>query len=150
VRVELRDVTSSDVEIFFQHQLDAEARAMSAFPARDHPTHVAHWNKILADDSTVTKTILVGDEVAGNVGSWIADSGRELGYWLGREHWGRGVATAALSNFLELLEERPLHAHVAEHNVASMRVLEKCGFQRSQEKREPEADGVRLVAFQLS
>jgi RimJ/RimL family protein N-acetyltransferase len=41
---------------------------------------------------------------------------------------GLGVATAALASFLTLLLERPLCAHVAEHNAGSVRVLEKCGF----------------------
>lgn len=60
--------------------------------------------------------------------SWVHDEERDVGYWIGREHWGKGVATAALASFLTLLEERPLFAHVAEHNVGSIRVLEKCGF----------------------
>ena len=33
-----------------------------------------------------------------------------------------------LSMFLHLVAERRLHAHVATHNIASQRVLEKCGF----------------------
>lgn len=45
----------------------------------------------------------------------------------GKEHWG-SVATRALAAFLRLVTERPLHAHVAQHNVGSRRVLEKCGF----------------------
>ena len=63
-----------------------------------------------------------------NVLSWVHDDERDVGYWIGREHWGAGVATAALGAFLTILEERPLFAHVAEHNVGSIRVLEKCGF----------------------
>jgi RimJ/RimL family protein N-acetyltransferase len=51
-----------------------------------------------------------------------------IGYWLGREHWGRGIATDALREFLELVDERPLQATVAHANHASVRVLEKNGF----------------------
>jgi len=36
--------------------------------------------------------------------------------------------TRALSAFLEQVKTRPLYAHVAKHKLASMRVLEKCGF----------------------
>jgi RimJ/RimL family protein N-acetyltransferase len=53
---------------------------------------------------------------------------REVGYWIGREFWGRGIATLALAGFLRLEERRPLHARVVRHNVASIKVLEKCGF----------------------
>jgi RimJ/RimL family protein N-acetyltransferase len=46
----------------------------------------------------------------------------------GKYHWGKGVATQMLSMFLPLVADRPLHADVAKQNVASIRVLEKCGF----------------------
>ena len=66
--------------------------------------------------------------MAGNVVSWEGDEGRLVGYWIGREQWGRGIATAALSAFLEEIPERPLHALVHAENAGSIRVLEKCGF----------------------
>ena len=45
-----------------------------------------------------------------------------------RPIWGRGLATGALKAFLTVDPSRPLHARVAFDNVASCRVLEKCGF----------------------
>ena len=51
-----------------------------------------------------------------------------MGYWIGKEYWGRGIASIALAEFLLLQNSRPLYAHVAKHNKASLRVLEKCGF----------------------
>lgn len=45
-----------------------------------------------------------------------------------REYWGRGLASSALSQFLREVRVRPLYAYVAKHNLASIRVLEKCGF----------------------
>jgi len=47
---------------------------------------------------------------------------------------GQGVATRALAAFLRVVTERPLHAHVAKHNVGSIRVLEKCGFSLEREE----------------
>ena len=64
-----------------------------------------------------------------------------VGYWIGKEHWGQGVATRALAAFLQFVTERPLRAHVAAHNVGSIRVLEKCGFSVEQ-KVEVASDGV--------
>ena len=79
----------------------------------------------------VLRTIVVDGEVAGNVVSWKEAAGRRLvGYWVGREFWGHGIATAALALFLNQVTERPLHAYVATSNVGSIRVLEKCGFRR--------------------
>ena len=127
----LRDVFASDLPIFFEQQLDPVANQMAAFPARDREAFMAHWAKILADKSNILKTILYDDRVAGNIVSWEhPDEGseREVGYWLGREYWGRGIATQALSLFLDHMTTRPLYAYVAKHNLASIRVLEKCGF----------------------
>jgi RimJ/RimL family protein N-acetyltransferase len=53
---------------------------------------------------------------------------REVGYWIERELWGRGIASAALEQFLRIETRRPLHAGVAAHNAASLRVLSKHGF----------------------
>jgi RimJ/RimL family protein N-acetyltransferase len=83
---------------------------------------------IRADSTNVLKTILFGDQVAGNIVSWEQPGEREIGYWIGKEFWGRGIATRALSDFLGGMETRPRFAHVAKHNIASRRVLEKCGF----------------------
>jgi len=82
----------------------------------------------MAEPSNTTRTILCDGQVAGNILSWDAADGREVGYWLGREFWGRGIATRALELLLEELRMRPLYAHVVRHNAASRRVLEKCGF----------------------
>src|SRR5688572_690909 len=61
--------------------------------------------------------------------SYVNEAGeREVGDWIGREYWGRGVGTRALSQFLDDVRTRLLYARVATHNVASLRVLEKCGF----------------------
>ena len=43
-------------------------------------------------------------------------------------NWGRGIATRALQAFLQLEATRPLYAHAASDNGASIRVLTKCGF----------------------
>jgi RimJ/RimL family protein N-acetyltransferase len=124
----LRDVERGDLPVFFEHQLDQEASRMANFPSRDRQAFLAHWDKILGDESVVKQTILFEDEVAGNIVSFVYSGEREVGYWIGREYWGRGIATRALAAFLDLDRRRPLYAHVARHNAASIRVLGKCGF----------------------
>src|SRR5215212_5417149 len=137
-RVELRDVEADDLPLFFAHQRDPIAVALVAFRSRDRSAFDQHWEKLLADDSCLKKTIVVVSAVsadpsttqvvAGNIGSWLSDGKREIGYWIDRALWGRGIATEALSAFLRLEQTRPLHAGVATHNAASIRVLQKCGF----------------------
>jgi uncharacterized protein len=130
----LRDVTETDLSVFFQHQLDPEATRMAAFPARDRVRFMAHWTKILADKTTLKKTILFEGQVAGNIVCFQQDGQPNIGCWLGRDYWGKGIATQALSQFLEQVKSRPLYAHVAKHNLGSLRVLEKCGFTISGEE----------------
>jgi RimJ/RimL family protein N-acetyltransferase len=147
-QVELRDVAESDLPIFYEHQLDPEANRMAAFVARDRDAFMAHWARILVDDSCIAKTVLVDGQVAGNVGSFDMEGQRLVGYWIGKRHWGKGVATRALSTFLELDTARPLHARVAASNVASIRVLEKCGYILC--GRESHADGVEEFILELT
>ncbi|MCI0609246.1 MAG: GNAT family N-acetyltransferase [Anaerolineae bacterium] len=124
----LRDVNESDLPIFYEQQLDPDATKMAAFPSRDREAFMAHWAKIMADDSVILKSILFDGQVAGNIVCWEQAGEREVGYWIGKEFWGKGIATKALSEFLNHVKIRPLYAHVAKHNIGSRRVLEKCGF----------------------
>jgi RimJ/RimL family protein N-acetyltransferase len=142
--VVLRDVERGDLPFFFEHQLDPEATSMAGFPARDEKSFMAHWDKILKDESVVKKTIVFQCEVAGNVVSFVRSGGREVGYWIGKKHWGKGIATHALATFLSGEERRPLFAYVAISNAASIRVLEKCGFRITGE--EPEGLILELAA----
>jgi RimJ/RimL family protein N-acetyltransferase len=150
VSVSLRPVQVADLEAFFEHQRDPEAIAMAAFAARERPAFMAHWERILADPTVIARTIVADDEVAGNLGSFEREGLREVGYWIARSHWGRGVATAALAQFLDVETHRPLHARVATHNPGSRRVLEKCGFTVLREIPDPEGDGVDEVLLRLT
>jgi len=150
LRVHLRDVRDDDLVTLFEHQTDPEANRMANFEARDREAFMAHWQKILREEIGVARTIEVEGRVAGNIVSWEHDGERDVGYWIGREHWGKGVATAALTAFLMELDTRPLHAHVATHNIGSIRVLEKCGFERSGDERMPtDDDGVQELLMKL-
>jgi RimJ/RimL family protein N-acetyltransferase len=129
--VRLRDTTEDDLPIFFEQQLDSDANYMAAFTAKD-PTDkdafTTHWAKILGDHTKINKTILFNGRVAGYVACFEQFGELEVSYWIGKEYWGRGLATKALSDFLGYVKVRPLYARVAKDNIASIRVLEKCGF----------------------
>jgi RimJ/RimL family protein N-acetyltransferase len=135
--VGLRAVRESDLEFFFLHQREPEAVAMARFPAREREPFRVHWTKnILANPQVHTRTITYGHEVCGNVLSFPRDGLRLVGYWIGKEYWGRGIASAALGAFIDEEVERPLHAFVATSNLGSIRVLEKCGFYNVDLRRE--------------
>ncbi|MRS04229.1 N-acetyltransferase [bacterium] len=129
--IRLRPINPADLNIFFEQQLDLQANIMAAFTSKnvsDRAAFDAKWAKILADPAISIRTVLAGSQVAGYVlhHSWFGDP--EITYWLGREFWGRGIATQALRSFLEQEKLRPLYGRVAADNIASRRVMEKCGF----------------------
>lgn len=79
------------------------------------------------------------DGLVGGVGVMLSDIPNyrhdgELGYWLGRPYWGRGLTSAAVKAFCSWAG--PMHglmrltAKVYEDNAGSIRVLEKSGFER--------------------
>src|SRR6476620_8909905 len=106
----LRDVVEDDLPVFFEQQLDPQAVEMAAFPSREREAFFEHWHKTMLDEANVMKTIVSDGEVVGNMLSWELDGKRLVGYWLGREFWGRGLATRALAEFVEELSVRPLYA----------------------------------------
>jgi RimJ/RimL family protein N-acetyltransferase len=129
--VALRAVDAGDVSVFFEQQRDPGAHFMVPFLGRDpedENAFRAHWSRIMANENMRIATVMYGDDVAGNVMRFERDGVREVGYWLGRAYWGRGIATQALAAFLRDERIRPLQARVVADNHASRRVLEKCSF----------------------
>lgn len=147
MKVALREVRDEDLPIFFEQQLDAEAQRLAAFPGRAREAFLTHWAKCRRNPASLHRTILADDQVAGNVVCWQDASERLVGYWLGHDYWGRGIASAALARFLTEVKGRPLRARVAKHNLASIRVLEKCGFRLAGEDAHPGADGAASGEF---
>lgn len=145
----LRPVTEEDLPIFFDHQRDEVAARMAAFPSREREVFLTHWRTKVLRPGNLSRTVVVDGQVAGYVCSWEQDGQRLVAYWLGREHWGKGVATGALSEYLGVETTRPLHAFVADHNVGSIRVLEKCGFRTVAREGPQHEDGVVEVHLAL-
>jgi RimJ/RimL family protein N-acetyltransferase len=148
--IALRAVEPGDLDRFFRQQLDPEANAMAAFGSRDpfdRAAFDAKWSRILGDEGTVVRTITVDGEVAGSIMRWRDDAldAPEVSYWLGREWWGRGIATAALRQLLDGLPERPLYGRTSSTNPASRQVLERAGFRVVRIDRDVEASDGRLV-----
>jgi RimJ/RimL family protein N-acetyltransferase len=131
MRCELRELRDEDLEVLFGQWADPVAAHMAAFTAPDHMDRDAferRWSRLRADETVMNRVIVVEGEVAGTIGSWGEAGEREVTYWIGRSHWGKGIATCALEAFLRVDSSRPLRARIAHDNIASRRVLEKCGF----------------------
>lgn len=129
VTVRIRDVVCNDLPTLYEHQLDVEGNRMAFTHPRTADDFDSHWEKCLKDSNVTVKAITVGTKLAGCISCFKADGRDSIGYWIGNAYWGQGVATQALTLLLNQVSLRPLHARVAAMNVASIRVLQKCGFE---------------------
>ena len=142
--IEIRPVEPGDLPGLCLHQRDDESCAMAAVHPRDDAAFAAHWAKIFGDPDVVARAIVADGAVVGQISCFTMDERRHVGYWIARDHWGRGVATRALALILEEVSERPLWARAARSNGGSIRVLERCGFVLEGYEMSPATE--RLVA----
>ncbi|MEM1288722.1 MAG: GNAT family N-acetyltransferase [Pseudomonadota bacterium] len=120
--VELLDdfeVTKYTSSIPFPYSIDDAREFLVA--ARDEKGKMVH------------RAVVFEGQIAGGIGLGMRQlSENELGYWVGRDYWGKGIASSAVSTFISLLDQLKISgsidAQTAISNVASQRVLEKNGF----------------------
>jgi [ribosomal protein S5]-alanine N-acetyltransferase len=127
----LRKTEESDIEVFFDHQADEEAVFMAAFTSKnpkDKEAYVTKWKRLLHDSTVHMRTIILGGKIAGTVVKFEMEGDAEITYALGKEYWGKGIASKALQEFLLLEKRRPIYGRAAADNHGSVKVLEKCGF----------------------
>lgn len=136
-RVSLREVSHADLPALFDIQCDPEGNDMAGVNPRGRDEFFSLWEQYLSNPEIVARVILADDQLAGSISRFSKERSPMIGYWIARSHWGRGIATQALRQFLTIVTERPLHASVAEHNTASLRVLQKCGFRETGRQFEP-------------
>jgi RimJ/RimL family protein N-acetyltransferase len=87
-------------------------------------------SRVRDDPSAVQRVIEADGTIAGTIGWFTIDGRTEVTYWIVRDQWGKGIASAALKSSLSMITERPLFARAASDNAGSLRVLEKAGFRR--------------------
>lgn len=126
--VSIRNVERADLPHIYEFQLDPESNRMAVTIPRSADAFRTHWENALKNPDVTAKAIVVGEELAGCISCFNMDGLDSVGYWLIREFWGRGIASRALELLLTEVSVRPLYARVATSNVASLRVLQKCGF----------------------
>lgn len=132
--VGIRRTTAADVRVLYGFEVEEASNALAGTKARDWETFRVRWEQILAEPDggaagVTPRVVVVRGEVVGAVNISPMDGADSIGYWIAREHWGRGIATRAVTLMLGEFARRPLYASAAGHNRASIRVLEKHGFE---------------------
>jgi RimJ/RimL family protein N-acetyltransferase len=127
----LRPVHKSDLDALFRQWSDPESVRMAAFTPEDPDDRQrfdAHMVRVMKSPENTLRAITWEGELVGSISSFVVEGQTELTYWIDRAVWGRGIASRALSLFLEVVRIRPLYARAASDNAGSLRVLEKTGF----------------------
>ncbi|MCT2561889.1 GNAT family N-acetyltransferase [Chryseobacterium herbae] len=129
--IQLRRSEESDLENFFQFQLDKDAIYMAAFTPEnpmDKATYLTKYTKHLNDSTINNQTILMDNAIIGSIAKFEREGDAEITYLIDKNLWGKGIATMALEKFLTFETSRPIFGRVAFDNVGSQKVLEKNGF----------------------
>lgn len=126
--IRLRAIEPDDLPTLFQIQTDPESNEMAGTKPRTREVFFAAWERNLADPGVNSRVIEIDGVIAGSIARFQADGHDCVGYWIAREHWGKGIASRALAMFLGEETRRPLHATAASANAPSRHILEKCGF----------------------
>lgn len=131
--ITLRRTVESDLRFLHELEVDQASNELAGTRPRDWETFRARWAQILADSDGgimgVTPRVVCADGVVVGSVNISPDNGADaIGYWIAREHWGRGIASTAVALMLREFTRRPLMATAAGHNAPSIRVLEKNGF----------------------
>lgn len=135
--VTLRPVVPGDLPELFRLQADPASNAMAVVNARSREAFEAAWEKIWDDPEVVPRVIVARGVLVGTVSCFRSDGVDYVGYWIDREHWGKGYASRGLELLLREVTKRPLVAKVARTNAGSLRVAGRCGFELVEYVHEP-------------
>ena len=155
----LRPLAPGDAASIAMHANDRDIwlnlrdRFPHPYTLRDAQEYIAH---VAAIEPPRNLAIVVGGAAIGNIAltplSDIERVSAELGYWIGRAHWGHGIMTDAIrgmtSYAFRTFELTRVFAIPFVHNVGSIRALEKAGYHREGlMRRSAIKDGVVLDQY---
>ncbi len=138
--IRLRLVAEGDREALYRIAQDPESNEMAKVFPRSRASFDAHWDRVRVDPDVIARVIECDGELVGSISSFVVEGEHNIGYWVDRGHWGKGIMSAALGLFLREVTIRPMTAIVAQSNVGSRRVLEKCGFVKVGERESAETE----------
>ena len=139
-QIRLRGLEHDDLPRMFDLQLDPDSNRMAVTIPRTRAAFDAHWARCLDDPKNTTRAILFEGAFVGYISCFPMDGQDHVGYWIDRAAWGNGIASRALQLLLEEVTSGPLIATVATSNLASLRVLQKCGFVVERVELSPASD----------
>jgi RimJ/RimL family protein N-acetyltransferase len=129
--VELRPVDDADLDALFDQMRDHQSVQMAAFTPKDPDNREAfdaHTARVRTAPDVTVRAVARDGHLVGSIASFVTDGQTEITYWIDRPVWGQGIASRALTLFLDVVRVRPLHARAVSDNAGSLTVLRKAGF----------------------
>lgn len=135
--IELRKFEQKDEALLVSYLNDeAQTHFLSARIPQPYTNEAARWwvntgSKIGVVYAIIHNGIFVGS-ISAIPGEFEKQKTAEIGYWVARSYWGKGIASEALKKFTDFLFENTdfvrLNASLFEGNLASAKVLQRCGY----------------------
>lgn len=135
--LELRKFEQKDEALLVSYlNDDAQIHFLSARIPQPYTNESAHWWVTVGSNIGVVYAIVKDGVFVGSIsaipGEFEKQRNAEVGYWVARPYWGKGIASEALQKFTQLIFESTniirLYASVFEGNLASAKTLQKCGY----------------------
>lgn len=135
--IELRNFVNEDKELLVSYLNEESVTTyLSARLPQPYTHEAADWWVSTGSKMGIVKAITHNGVLVGSIsaipGEFERQKSAEIGYWIAKPFWGKGFASEALQQFTALVFENSdlikLHASVFGENLASAKVLEKCGF----------------------
>lgn len=135
--IELRDFLTEDEELLVSYlNEECVTKYLSARLPQPYTKEAAAWWVNTGSKIGIAKAITKDGVLVGSIsaipGEFERQKSADIGYWIAKPYWGKGIASEALAEFSKTLflntDIARLYAPVFEGNTASARVLEKCGF----------------------
>lgn len=135
--LELRKFEQKDEALLVSYLNDeTQTHFLSARLPQPYTNEAAQWWVNTGSKTGVAYAIIHNDIFVGSIsaipGEFEKQKTAEIGYWVAKPYWGKGIASEALKEFTHLLFQNTdfirLNASVFEGNLASANVLQKCGY----------------------
>lgn len=135
----MRPWSEDDAPSIVKHgnNLNVARNLRDGFPYPYTMADARKWLKMVGENnSDLILAIEIDGEAAGGIGIHAGKDvyryNGEIGYWLSELHWGKGIMSdaveALVAHAFSETQWLRLFATIFQHNLPSMRVLEKCGF----------------------
>ena len=154
MRLELRERTEIHVRINYEKMKDPQIKAMIPMTEKTLEQAIADYEKTLLSDATsFGQTIYVDGNYVGDIWCYGLNLEEEPNAMIGycifeKDLWGKGIATRAVKRFLKIVSDwyglKTVGGIAYCSNGASLRVMEKNGFEKIEEFTE---NGVKSVYY---